>query len=97
MTIYIAGKITGDPGYKVKFAGRASAIRNAGHRAINPATLPDGLPWEACMRICFAMIDAADAVAFLPDWTESRGARAEKAYCDVIGKPTFEIREGEEL
>lgn len=97
MTIYIAGKITGDPNYKVKFLRRAEGIKNAGHRAINPALLPDGLPWAACMRICFAMIDAADAAVFLPDWRESRGARAEKSYCDATGKPTFEIGEGEEL
>lgn len=97
MTIYIAGKITGDPNYKVKFLRRAEGIKNAGHKAINPTTLPAGMPWEACMRICFAMIDAADAAVFLPDWKESRGARAEKTYCDVTGKPTFEIGKGDEM
>ena len=34
----------------------------------------------------FAMIDAADVCAFLPDWEESRGARLERAYCEYIGK-----------
>ena len=39
------------------------------------------------MKICFAMIDVADEVYFLPDWEESGGAQLEKAYCDYIGKP----------
>lgn len=38
------------------------------------------------MRICFAMIDVADAVVFLPDAAESAGARLEKAYCEYVGK-----------
>ena len=38
------------------------------------------------MRICFAMIDVADAVVFLPDAAESAGARLEMAYCEYIKK-----------
>ena len=32
------------------------------------------------MRICFAMIDVADVVTFLPGWQESRGANVEWSY-----------------
>ena len=46
---------------------------------------------DACeMRICFAMIDVADAVVLLPDAAESAGARLERAYCEYIGKETEE-------
>ena len=41
---------------------------------------------EDYMRICFAMIDVADAVVFLPDAAESAGARLEMAYCEYIEK-----------
>lgn len=36
---------------------------------------------------CLAMIDTVDLVAFLPDWTESEGARLERQYCEYIKKP----------
>ena len=42
------------------------------------------------MRICLAMIDCADAVYFLPDWTLSEGARIERAYCEKCGKGVWE-------
>lgn len=40
MKIYIAGKITGDPYYKAKFARAAADIADAGHTPINPAMQP---------------------------------------------------------
>ena len=43
MKVYIAGKITGDPNYKGKFAAEAEKIRAAGHIAMNPAELPEGM------------------------------------------------------
>ena len=45
-----------------------------------------GMSREDYMRICFAMIDVADAVVFLSDAKESAGARLERAYCEYIGK-----------
>ena len=53
---------------------------------LNPAELPEGMAQADYMRICFAMIDVADAVVFLPDTAESAGARLEMAYCAYIGK-----------
>ena len=94
MKIYIAGKIAGDPGHKEKFAAYTRKIEENGDIALNPATIPDGLPVADCMRICFAMIDAADTVLFLPDWKQSGGAQLEKAYCDYIGKP-YQIQKEE--
>lgn len=80
MKVYIAGKITGDPNYKGKFAAEAEKIRAAGHIAMNPAELPEGMEPGDYMRIRFAMIDVADVVAFLPGWPESRGANVEWLY-----------------
>lgn len=86
MKIYIAGKITGDPDYRAKFADAQRQIEAQGHIVLNPATLPEGMEPKDYMRICFAMIDVADAVVFLPDAAESAGARLEMAYCEYIEK-----------
>lgn len=38
------------------------------------------------MRICFAMIDTADVVAFLPGYETSPGAQLELQYCFYLDK-----------
>ena len=86
MKVYRAGKITGDPGYRDKFAAVEIQLFHHGHTVLNPAELPSGMSREDYMRICFAMIDVADEVVFLPDAAESAGARLEMAYCEYIEK-----------
>lgn len=87
MKIYIAGKITGDPRYKEKFKEVEQALTNKGIIALTPAVLPEGMEPGDYMRICFAMIDAADKVWFLQDYIDSKGAQLELAYCEYINKP----------
>lgn len=91
MKVYISGKITGDPYYKAKFAHAAADIAGAGHTPINPAMQPEGMSNADYMRISFAQLDSADAVAFLPDWEDSRGARIEHLLVEYTGKPTYDI------
>ena len=86
MKVYIAGKITGDPNYKQKFDEAEKKLRKEGHVVITPAALPGGMSPEDYMRICIPMIDSADAVAFLPDWKDSKGARIENLLCEYCGK-----------
>lgn len=93
MKIYIAGKITGDPGYLDKFREETEKLEGMGHIVLNPAELPEGMSKAEYMRICFAMIDCADAVFLLPGWQGSPGARLEQAYCSYIGKPSDGIWE----
>lgn len=89
MKAYIAGKITGDLNYQHKFSIGQQALEHEGFTVLNPADLPEGMFPTDYMRICFAMIDVADVVAFLPDWYESRGARLENDYCQYTGKVTM--------
>lgn len=86
MKIYIAGKITGDPQYREKFSWAQKRLEDQGHTVLNPATLQDGLKPADYMKMCLVMIDRADQVCFLPDYTESRGAVIEQAYCEYTGK-----------
>lgn len=92
MKVYISGKITGDPHYNAKFARAAADIADAGHTPINPAMQPEGMSNADYMRVSFAQLDSADAVAFLPDWEDSKGARIEHLLVEYTGKPTYDIK-----
>ena len=86
MKIYIAGKITGDRKYRAKFREAAKTLEALGHVVLNPAILPDGLEQVDYMRICLAMLEAADLAVFMPDYQESAGAMIEWAWCQRTGK-----------
>lgn len=94
MKIYIAGKITGESNYKAKFKEAEHKLKAEGHIVLNPAELPEGMAKEDYMRICFAMIEVADKVCFLPGWYGSDGARLEYDYCTYIGKLVILPHEG---
>ncbi len=86
MKIYIAGKITGDDGYRAKFQEAAKNLEALGHVVLNPAILPAGLEEQDYMQITLAMLNAADLAVFLPDYQESAGAMIEWAWCKRTGK-----------
>lgn len=78
-TLYLAGKITGDPYYFTKFYNAQKKLEEGGFIVVNPALLPaEGFTWEAYMRMSGAMLAECAEVCFLPDWKESKGAKAEK-------------------
>lgn len=89
MKIYLAGKITGNPNFKDDFKKAELELRLKGHKVLNPAdTIAriDGLKHEEYLHICLAMIDVADAVAFLPNWKDSKGAKIEMEYAKKANK-----------
>lgn len=93
MKIYIAGKITGEPNYKEKFDIAATSLEAQGHIVLNPAELPEGMLPADYMRICFAMMDTADAIYLLKGWYSSSGASIERNYAMYTGKSI--LTEGE--
>ena len=86
MKVYLAGRITGDSAYRAKFARAEQELMAQGYTVLNPAILPDGLTQEDYMRICFAMLEAAELAVFLPDYRESAGAMLEWSWCRYVGK-----------
>jgi nucleoside 2-deoxyribosyltransferase len=84
--VYIAGPITGVPNYETEFAKAEAWLRTHDFTPLNPARLPQGMTNEQYTRIDFAMIDAADAVYFMPEWFTSPGATLEMDYCKYNDK-----------
>lgn len=78
--VYIAGPITGVDRYWEAFEKAEEELEAAGFIALTPTRLPKGLIHAQYMHIDKAMIDVADAVMFLPGWSNSRGAREEFDY-----------------
>lgn len=89
-TIYIAGKITGDPNYREKFNAVQRKLEAEGYIVLNPAVLPsEGFTHEAYLRMSEAMLIECDEACFLPDWQYSRGARREFV---IAAEKNMEIR-----
>lgn len=98
--IYIAGPMTGYPDWNFPaFADAAKVLRGFGWAVINPGENIGGdteqpSPWY--MRLDLGMILAvADAIALLPGWRESRGARTEAAVAQAIGIDIYEVNLGD--
>lgn len=81
-TVYVAGKINGNPDFYREFAeARDRLYRQGWTHVITPDVLsPLGLEYEQYMTICCAMIDASEAVYLLRNWKTSSGAIREKFY-----------------
>ena len=94
-TVYIAGSITDNPDYYARFSEAETRLLESGYQALSPAWLPSGLDNTQYMRMCLAMIDSADAVLFLQDAEQSKGAKLEALYCDYVKKPV--VRNIEDL
>ena len=89
-TLYLAGKITGDPYYFTKFYNAQKKLEEGGFIVVNPALLPaEGFTWEAYMRMSGAMLAECAEVCFLPDWIESKGAKYEFGEAMAQNKPFF--------
>ncbi len=86
-TVYLAGRITGDPYYKKKFLVAETLLSQAGYALVSPAHLPQaGLEYEAYMRIGAAMLAECSAICLLPDWIHSQGAMRECIEAKARGK-----------
>ncbi|MDR0936164.1 MAG: DUF4406 domain-containing protein [Oscillospiraceae bacterium] len=87
MTIYIAGKITGDPGYIRKFTDAQLKLMTYGYTVLSPSILPSsGFSYDAYIRMSEAMLVECDEVYFLNDWKESLGAQREHEIALKLGK-----------
>jgi len=93
--IYIAGPMTGLPEHNFPaFHAAAERLRQAGWEPVNPAENFDGrtdLPRETYLRADIKLLATCEAVALLPGWEESRGARLEYLIAWELGMPVFDV------
>ena len=92
--IYIAGPMTGLAEHNFPaFHAAADRLRQAGWDAVNPAENFGGrtdLPRESYLRADVALLVGCDAVAMLPGWEDSRGAKLEYLLARELGLPVLD-------
>ena len=89
LTIFIAGKITGDEKYKSKFHLAKFAIRELYPEAaiISPTDIElFNMEYEDCLDITKKIIEHCDLIIMLNDWQESNGAKIEHEYAQSLNK-----------
>lgn len=86
--IYIAGPMTGLPEFNYPaFNAEAKRLRALGYEVENPAENPAPAckTWAGYMRIALPQMLGCDAVALLPGWQSSKGARLEITVARELG------------
>lgn len=88
--VYISGPMTGRPDKNIdEFNKAEDLLLKAWYEVLNPTSngLSDSASYEDHMRADLRMLSVADALAFLPDWEKSRGARLEVEVAHVFNIP----------
>lgn len=88
MRLYISGPMTGIEDYNFPaFNAAADQLRAAGYDVANPADggADESKTWADYLREDLRILLDCDAVALLPGWTESKGARLETYVAEALG------------
>ena len=93
MKIYISGPITNVALCESRFNNAAGYLRNKGHQAINPYTIPEPRKsngrddWSYYMRESVKLLATADQIYMLEGWEDSNGATIEHNLARDINLP----------
>jgi hypothetical protein len=94
MRLYLAGPMTGVPQYNLPaFHAAAGRLRSLGHNVSNPAENFDGrtdLEWTNYLAKGIRQVTRCEAVAVLPGWRKSRGARLEVVVAKALTLPILD-------
>ncbi len=92
--IYVSGPMTGHADFNFPaFHAAAARLREAGYEVINPAENFGGrtdLPRETYLRADVILVAQCEAIAMLPDWQESRGAKLEYLLARELSMPAYD-------
>lgn len=92
--LYLAGPMSHYPNHNYEnFQHWATLLRAVGFEVANPAEInPDtGIGWRASMLRDIPHVLTADAIAVMPGWELSRGARLEVHIAQELGIPTIPV------
>lgn len=90
MKLYLAGPMSGLPDFNYPaFRAEAARLRGLGHTVENPADNPEPPcgSWAGYMRMAIPQMLSCGAIALLPGWMGSRGARIEWQMAIDLGMP----------
>ena len=97
MIVYISGAISGRPDFnRPAFARASSLLRSWGHDPVSPHDISPYAPGKTWLDYMLDDIPAmlkCEAVAVLPGWIWSRGARIEVALAWALGIKIVFMRE----
>ena len=93
MKVYLSGPITGVNDFEKNFAIAEKYFSGRGHAVENPVKTGAVLKelsgkeptWAEYMREDIKTLVDCDAIAMLPGWGDSRGARLERQVADALG------------
>lgn len=95
-TIYISGRITGEPNFKEIFNAAEKKLVELGYTVINPVgfekemtELNIELSYENYIRYSLTKLDGADTIYMLSNWTLSKGACVELFYAKSMFKKVY--------
>ena len=95
--LYLSGPMSGLPDYNYPaFHAAAEALRGKGFAVLSPAenAPPNDAPsWLDWMRVALRQMLDADAVALLPGWLGSGGARIEVSLALELGIRVRTVKE----
>ncbi|HBO4545378.1 DUF4406 domain-containing protein [Pseudomonas paraeruginosa] len=86
--IYLAGPMTGLPEHNFPaFHAEAARLRSLGYQVENPAEhgVIDGFEWADYLRLDLQKLLTCQAIALLPGWMDSKGARLEFTVATNLG------------
>ena len=84
--VYLAGRIRGREGYHRIFAEAADKLRLQGFSVFNPAAANlEGYSIRFIMAYLLPQLCESDAIAMLPGWWRSGGARIEWMLARYLG------------
>ena len=85
--IYLAGPMTGLPGTTSRFPRRSRAPAQPRYQVENPAEHGEipGFEWADYLRLDLQKLLTCQAIALLPGWMDSKGARLEFTVATNLG------------
>ena len=98
--VYLSGPMSNLPAFNFPaFHAGAAALRAEGYTVINPAELDEAdtepvgsKPWASYLRRDIVELMKAEAIALLPGWENSKGARLELHIATELGFEVIELK-----